>query len=480
MHATPVHRKTSDPSIGPATGSTSGPDEASLSAAAYAGTLDLVIALGAPEGRREAIRRLAHHLGAEDALLFVPDPDLAVPLPAPGLPQTLPEGRRWREFVRLCIASSRVTPVKERPGAILPHPDTGVASHVTALTSADGSVLALLGSVSVLPGYGEAYAPVVERLLPLLGRAIGAEHAVRAAAGHASVARDNAAQAGALTRTLDATRRTLEDALARAETERLQAEAATRLRDEFLAAAAHELKTPITSLMGFSQLMRLQIRRRRDVSLEQVDAFARTLDAQSRKLAQLVNRLLDVSRIQAGKLVLERQPTNLAALVQEVAGVVQHTSESHQIVVTVSGDSGVTAAAGDSGHVMAHVDPLRIEQVLTNLLENAVRFSPEGGTVEVTVEDETGTHDRTAATGGQPGETTRYARFAVRDWGVGIPEQQRPHIFDRYYQAHASGHYGGMGLGLFISKEIVVQHGGTLTVETPASSGTRFVVRLPR
>ena len=100
--------------------------------------------------------------------------------------------------------------------------------------------------------------------------------------------------------------------------------------------------------------------------------------------------------------------------------------------------------------------------------------------MEVTVEDETGTHDRTAATGGQPGETARYARVAVRDRGLGIPEPQRPHIFDRYYQAHASGHYGGMGLGLFISKEIVVQHGGTLTVETPTSGGARFVVRLPQ
>lgn len=110
----------------------------------------------------------------------------------------------------------------------------------------------------------------------------------------------------------------------------------------------------------------------------------------------------------------------------------------------------------------ARVDALRLEQVLTNLLDNAIKYSPDGGTITVTL-----------------GQTAAELCVSVRDHGLGIPAEQRGRIFDRFFQAHQDGHRSGMGLGLYISKQIVDLHGGEITVEFPADGGTCFVVHLP-
>jgi signal transduction histidine kinase len=109
------------------------------------------------------------------------------------------------------------------------------------------------------------------------------------------------------------------------------------------------------------------------------------------------------------------------------------------------------------------VDPLRLEQVVTNLLDNAIKYSPEGGEIEV----ELAAPDPTAV------------RLCVRDRGMGIPPDKRARIFDRYYQAHGEGHLSGMGLGLYISRQIVELHGGRIAAEWPPEGGTHFVVTLP-
>ena len=112
----------------------------------------------------------------------------------------------------------------------------------------------------------------------------------------------------------------------------------------------------------------------------------------------------------------------------------------------------------------AWVDPLRLEQVLSNLVGNAIKYSPDGGPIALTLAVD-------------PGGAT--VRLAVRDWGLGIPEERRAHIFDRFYQAHADHHRSGLGLGLYISREIVALHGGRLEAEFPADGGARFIVTLP-
>jgi signal transduction histidine kinase len=114
--------------------------------------------------------------------------------------------------------------------------------------------------------------------------------------------------------------------------------------------------------------------------------------------------------------------------------------------------------------VPAWVDPLRLEQVLTNLVGNAIKYSPQGGPIALTLAVD-------------PGGAT--VRLAVRDWGLGIPTERRAHIFECFYQAHADHHRSGLGLGLYISQEIVALHGGRLEAEFPEDGGSRFIVTLP-
>ncbi len=226
---------------------------------------------------------------------------------------------------------------------------------------------------------------------------------------------------------------------------------AVRARDEFLSVAAHELKTPVTSLRGFAQLLGRQIDRGEILDPARVRQAAATIDQQSVKLVRLVSQLLDVSRIEAGRLVLDRQVTDIRRVVQSVVAAARVTATGHTFVVRAPRRLDVL------------LDSLRCEQVVTNLLDNAVKYSPEGSEIAVDV-----SADRAVA------------RVAVTDRGPGIAPDKLRQIFDRFSQAHAGDRVAGMGLGLYISREIVQLHGGCIEVERPPEGGTRFVVTLPR
>jgi signal transduction histidine kinase len=238
---------------------------------------------------------------------------------------------------------------------------------------------------------------------------------------------------------------------------RAKAEAALRVRDEFLSTAAHELKTPLTSLLGHAQLVLRRYEREGQLEPEQVTQALATIRTQGSKLSRLVSTLMDVSRLEAAKLTLEQRPTNLVGLVEEIVSAARVWSERHTI--TLAFHLPAPNAAFDE----ALVDPLRIEQVFNNLLENAVKYSPDGGEIEVAL--------------AQPDQA--WMEISVRDHGPGIPPEQRDHIFERFYQAHADGYRSGMGLGLYLSREIVLRHGGDIRAEFPPDGGTRFLVRLP-
>jgi signal transduction histidine kinase len=231
-----------------------------------------------------------------------------------------------------------------------------------------------------------------------------------------------------------------------------QAQEATRLRDEFLSVAAHELKTPMTSLRGYAQLLGQGISAGDVIDAKLLAKGLRVIDTQAEKLAQLTAQLLDVSRIEAGKLQLEPRQVDMADLVRGLAASAQAGTREHVLRAELP------------ARCPALVDPLRIEQVVTNLLSNAIKYSPHGGDIEVVL-DATGTDT---------------IRLQVRDHGIGIPPERRGRLFDRFYQAHGEGHFGGLGLGLFISRQIVELHGGSLEADFPADGGTRFTVTLPR
>jgi signal transduction histidine kinase len=237
--------------------------------------------------------------------------------------------------------------------------------------------------------------------------------------------------------------------------ERLRREIAERrraeeARDEFLSVAAHELKTPLTSLKGFVQVLLRQAERGEGSEPARLTQSLKIIDEQSQKLARLVSQLLDVSRIDAGRLGLETRSTELVRLVEDAMAAARSRTSRHELSLRAPLS------------LAAWVDPLRLEQVLTNLLDNAIKFSPRGGRVEV----------RVWRVGGE-------ARVAIADQGVGVPPDQRGRLFDRFFQAKGGDRMGGMGLGLYISRQIVELHGGRIAAEFPRAGGTRLVVALP-
>lgn len=242
-------------------------------------------------------------------------------------------------------------------------------------------------------------------------------------------------------------RRRVEQAL-RERNQELREAVATR--DAFLSMAAHELKTPVTGLRGFAQLLLRDVRQQRAIAPERLAAALDVIDVQTERLRQLVARMLDTAYIGDGKLRVEPVRVDLVTIVR--AALAQRRDRTtHALVYT------------GPAQLAAEIDPARFGQVITNLLDNAVKFSPDGGTVTV----ELGQEDD----GG--------IRLAVADEGVGISPEQRTQIFDRFHQAHSESHLSGLGLGLYIAREIVELHEGIIWCEAPEHGGSRFVVVLP-
>ena len=248
-------------------------------------------------------------------------------------------------------------------------------------------------------------------------------------------------------RIAESERRLLE---AKAETARLYGEAqeAVRLRDTFLSVAGHELRTPLNALK-----LQLYNARRRALAADSTesDQSLSRLQAQIDRLIALTNDLLDVSRIQSGRLLLDVSETDLAELARDVVSRLSEGAERAGSSLTLSAD----------GAVRGTWDGFRLDQVLTNLIANALKFG-RGGPVEVAV-------------AGRDGE----AFLSVRDEGIGIAAEDHARIFERFERAVEDRSFGGMGLGLWISKQIVEAHGGRLTVQSAPGSGARFEVALP-
>jgi signal transduction histidine kinase len=232
---------------------------------------------------------------------------------------------------------------------------------------------------------------------------------------------------------------------------------AVRLREEFLSVASHELRTPLTPLKGFAALTLNRMEKGGDFpERERTLKALRSMARQTDRLTRLVDDLLDTSRIQAGRFELERAPVDLVPLVREVI-------ERFEL----RGDEGLRFFFESPQEPVEGVwDGPRLEQVVTNLLSNAVRYSPQGGTVRV------GFH-----------LTPEFVELLVRDEGIGIPPESLASLFQPFARASnaTSRHFGGLGLGLFICREIVQRHGGTIWAESPgAQQGSCFHVRLPR
>ena len=230
------------------------------------------------------------------------------------------------------------------------------------------------------------------------------------------------------------------------------AQAAVRARDQFLSIASHELKTPLTSLMGYVDLMQRRAARAGD-QVERDQRAMRVISEQAARLNKLVGALLDLSRIESGQLSIERGLVDLNALARRLVAETQPTTDQHMI----------TFSGGDQP-IMLIGDELRIEQVAQNLIQNAIKYSPGGGTVAIQV--------------GRAGAT---AFLRVSDHGIGIPASALPQLFRRFYRAPNadSQHISGMGIGLYVVKEIIELHGGSIEVASQEQHGSTFTIYLP-
>lgn len=224
---------------------------------------------------------------------------------------------------------------------------------------------------------------------------------------------------------------------------------ANEAKDVFIAAASHELRTPLTVV---SAQTGLALRRLGPEDDSRAARSLRTIARQVDRMVRLVEDLLDVGRLQSGRLSLELEEFDLAQLLGEARERMQLLSDAHPIEFHASGEAAI------------HGDRHRIDQVITNLLSNAVRYSPEGGAIVLSLE-----------------EREDSLHITVRDHGVGIPLERQAEIFERFGQAHGV-RYGGLGLGLTISQGIVAQHGGRIWVESDGveGQGSTFHVELPR
>ncbi|HET7769837.1 MAG TPA: HAMP domain-containing sensor histidine kinase [Chloroflexota bacterium] len=253
----------------------------------------------------------------------------------------------------------------------------------------------------------------------------------------------------------------LQQVLAALRREREAREAADRaleVRDEFISIAAHELKNPLAGLLGYTQLLLRDARRDRLPAPAELRDSMETIGQQARKLERMIGLLLDSKRAETGKLTLDRRATDVVEVVNEVVRAARVGAEEVPFVVR-----GPRSA-------VAEVDALRLEQVLANLVDNALKYGREDQPIEIDVGLE---RER-----GVDGDARRL-RIAVRDHGVGIAEEHRERVFDRLYQAHGDGHLAGLGLGLYVCRCIVEAHGGWIGVECPPDGGTRFVIELP-
>jgi PAS domain S-box-containing protein len=273
------------------------------------------------------------------------------------------------------------------------------------------------------------------------------EMTVSGLASQAAIAMDNA-------RLYEAAKKArVEAEQAAVEKEKLyrQAEESSRLKEEFLATISHELRTPLSAILGWARMLRLG-----QLSDENTTKALETIERNARAQAQLVDDLLDVSRIITGKLRMDVQPSDPNSFIDAAVEAVRPAADAKGIRVQKVIDTGPVSIPGD---------PVRLQQVVWNLLSNAIKFTPRGGRVQIRSE-----------------RVNSHLEIVVSDTGQGIARDFLPHVFDRFRQADqkTSRHHGGMGLGLAIVRHLVELHGGTVSAASQGEGkGATFTVMLP-
>lgn len=220
-------------------------------------------------------------------------------------------------------------------------------------------------------------------------------------------------------------------------------------KDDFIGVASHELKSPVTSIKAYTEILLERLERSDD---ETSISLARKLDKQLDRLVDLIRNLLDTTKLAAGEILLHRECFNINSLIEEQIEVLQLVSDKHTLILNTEDVLLISA------------DRKLIGQVLTNLISNAIKYSPKGGKIIITTS-----------------ETGNGIKVDVQDSGIGMPDAVREKIFDRYFRVSnpLTATSPGIGLGLFITAGIIRQHGGTISVESKEGAGSTFSFTLP-
>jgi two-component system sensor histidine kinase BaeS len=307
----------------------------------------------------------------------------------------------------------------------------------TALLVAAGLIAGLTGALLLFSGLISSMRRPLEELVDAAGRLAEGDRSARVAVGGLSE-----------TATLGAAFNEMAEELEMEESRRDELD---RLKDEFVLTASHELRSPLTSVQGFAELLMLD---RDSLTPRQAETVEIILD-NCRHLVRLLNDLLDLARSDAGRLAVQPQPTEVAPLVEDVVRTMRAQTEA--------GNQSLTEHV-QPGLPLIHVEPARIRQILVNLLTNAHEYSPEGASIAVSAR----------ALGAE-------VEISVTDNGPGIPQDQLERIFERFTRGDAglTQRVGGTGLGLAISKSLAELHGGGIAAESVVGQGSTFRVRLP-
>ena len=334
-------------------------------------------------------------------------------------------------------AASRATIIEQKAKRRHLRDEIDSETRDTALLVGAGLIAGLTGAALLFTGLIASMRRPLEELVDASGRLAGGDLDARVKVGGLS---ETAALGEAFNE--------MADELQRRAGERDQLET---MKDEFVLTASHELRSPLTSVQGFAELLLLE---REKLSPKQAETVEVILD-NTRHLVRLLNDLLDLARSDAGRLTIKPAPTAVGPLVEDAVRTMRGQTESGEQSLSHRIEPGLPEVS---------VDRDRIRQVLVNLLTNAHEYSPAGATIEVTAS--------------RQGEGVE---LAVRDDGPGMAADQLEHIFDRFTRGDAglTQHVGGTGLGLAISKSLVELHGGAIATESAPGEGSTFRVWLP-
>ena len=389
---------------------------------------------GDSSGRKEVSKELAIFFGAEEIILFIEDEEVESILPAPGFDQTFLAGIKWQEFLyEVKNRKSKIANLKYRENKF---------TKVSAYTDGQGGYIAFING---MPSQNDVQ-PLLD-LMPLISSLLKKEYSRIIGNALITTANSEAQKAQRLSTGLDIARKKLKDALIKEEKSARALRHLMNQKDEFMNIVSHELKTPMTSMKGYIQVMEMLIKANKT---EKVQGYIEKANKQVDKLNTLVSDLLDVTKINSGKLEFNFSEFKLNELIYDCVEQNQNIS-NHQIRVLGEKDIKVNA------------DKNRLEQVINNLISNAIKYSPGKKNVDVRIID-----------------NNTEVRVEVQDEGIGIAKENQPFVFDRFFRSESvESKFFGLGLGLFISSEIIKRHNGEIGVESEYGKGSTFWFTLP-